>query len=202
MAMEFKAALRDGTPVLVRTVRPSDRGLLLEGFERLSDKSRMFRFMVPVRRLSEENLARFTAESTPTHYAIGALDLSGPVPLPVAIARYERLGDGDEAEMAVTVVDSHQKRGLGTLLFAGIAIAAAEAGIAAFIAFVHGENYGMMRLMRSLGGVAQSEPGEGYAFRIPISVSPEAYPATSAGDAVRKAYGLIAEQRDGSGGTA
>ena len=196
MPMEFNATLRDGTPVLVRTVRPSDRGLLLEGFTRLSDRSRMFRFMAPVRRLTEENLARFTAESTTVHYAIGALDLGVEPPLPDAIARYERLGDhGSDAEMAVTVVDSHQKRGLGTLLFAGIAIAAAEAGIPAFVAFVHSENYGMIRLMHDLGGTARSVPGDGYEFRIPVGVSPDIYPATSAGNAVREAYALIAEQR-------
>jgi hypothetical protein len=197
MAIEFKAMLRDGTPVLVRTVRPSDRALLLEGFTRLSDQSRMFRFMAPVRSLSEENVARFTAESTPIRHAIGSLDFSTEPPLPIAIARYERLGgEGSDAEMAVTVVDSHQKRGLGTLLFAGIAIVAAEAGIPAFVAFVHGENYGMIRLMHDLGGTAKTIPGEGYEFRIPIGTSPDVYPASSAGEAVRKAYHLIDAQRD------
>ncbi|MGN6549113.1 MAG: GNAT family N-acetyltransferase [Pararhizobium sp.] len=196
MLIEFKAAMKDGTPVLIRTVRPSDRGMLLEGFERLSDRSRLFRFMAPTRRLSEANIARFTAESTPAHYAAGALDLSADPPLPVAIARYERLGEtSSEAEMAVTVVDSHQQRGLGTLLFAGIAIAAAEAGITAFLAFVHAENHSMARLIRSLGGRSEGIAGNGYEFRIPIAAQADIYPATSAGDAVRAAYRVIAAQR-------
>jgi hypothetical protein len=196
MAIEFKATLKDATPVLVRTVRPSDRALLLEGFARLSDQSRMFRFMAPIRSLSEESVARFTAESTPIRHAIGSLDLSADPPLPVAIARYERLGGaGSDAEMAVTVVDSHQKRGLGTLLFAGIAIVASQAGIPAFVAFVHGENYGMIRLMHDLGGTVKTIPGEGYEFRIPIGTKPDIYPPTSAGNAVRAAYRLIERQR-------
>lgn len=201
MAMEFHAALRDGTPLLVRTVRPSDRAALVEGFAHLSERSRMFRFMAPIRALSERDIARFTAESTPSRYALGALDLGADPPTPAGIARYERLDmqegidRGDEAEMAVTIVDSHQKRGLGTLLFAAIALVAAEAGIAAFIAFVHGENHAMARLMRNLGGRATSVPGTGYEFRIPIGRDPMIYPETSAGLAVREAYRLILSQR-------
>lgn len=196
MLIEFKAAMKDGTPVLIRTVRPDDRAMLLEGFERLSERSRLFRFMAPMRRLSEENVARFTAESTPSHYAIGALDLSADPPLPVAIARYERLGEAScEAEMAVTVVDSHQKRGLGTLLFAGIAIAAAEAGITAFFAFVHTDNHSMARLVRSLGGQSDGIAANGHEFRIPIAAHADVYPDTSAGNAVRAAYRIIEAQR-------
>lgn len=198
MTMEFHAALRDGTPLLVRTVRPSDRDRLVEGFEHLSERSRRFRFMAPVRTLNEESIARLTADSTPAHYAVGALDLGTDPPTPAGIARYEMLeGSAGDAEMAVTIVDSHQRRGLGTLLFAAIARVAAEAGAKAFIAVVHGENHDMARLMRALGGTSDSLPGTGYEFRIPIARDPSIYPDTSAGNAVRAAYRLIAAQGAG-----
>ena len=198
MAMEFHATLRDGTPLLVRTVRPPDRDMLVEGFAHLSERSRMFRFMAPIRMLTEENLARFTADSTPAHYAVGALDLGTDPPTPAGIARYQKLeANPEEAEMAVTIVDSHQMRGLGTLLFAAISLVASDAGVDAFIAIVHGENHRMSRLMRDLGGIAQGVPGMGYEFRIPIARDPSIYPDTSAGQAVRSAYRLIASQGAG-----
>ncbi len=198
MTMEFHAALRDGTPLLVRTVRPSDREMLVEGFAHLSERSRMFRFMAPIRTLTEESIARFTADGTPAHYAVGALDLATDPPTPAGIARYEKLdASPDDAEMAVTIVDSHQRRGLGTLLFAAIALVAADAGVKGFIAVVHGENHSMSRLMRDLGGTAEGVPGMGYEFRIPIDRDPSVYPATSAGDAVRAAYRLISSQGAG-----
>ena len=198
MTMEFHATLRDGTPLLVRTVRPSDRDMLVEGFAHLSERSRMFRFMAPIRTLTEENIARFTADSTPAHYAVGALDLGTDPPTPAGIARYEKLAESpQDAEMAVTIVDSHQRRGLGTLLFAAIALVAADAGVGGFIAIVHGENHTMSRLMRDLGGSAQGVPGMGYEFRIPIGRDPSIYPQTSAGRAVRSAYRLISSQGAG-----
>ena len=198
MSMLFHTSLRDGTPLLVRTVRPSDRAALVEGFAHLSERSRIFRFMAPIRNLKEEDIARFTLDGTPDRYAVGALDLGTNPPTPAGIARFERLERSpDEAEMAVTIVDAYQRRGLGTLLFAAVALVAAEAGVRAFIAIVHGENHDMARLMRKLGGAATSVPGMGYEFRIPIDRDPSIYPASSAGKAVREAYRVIASQGAG-----
>ena len=99
--------------------------------------------------------------------------------------------------MAVTIVDSHQRRGLGTLLFAAIALVAADAGIGAFIAIVHGENHGMSRLMRDLGGTARGRPGHG--LRIPDPDQPRSFhlPRDQRREAVRSAYSLISSQGAG-----
>jgi len=41
------AELRDGTSVLLRLVRPTDKELLRAGFQRLSPESRYARFFMP-----------------------------------------------------------------------------------------------------------------------------------------------------------
>jgi len=54
---QFESRLLDGTPVLVRPIRPEDRQLLIAGFQRLSPESRYARFMAPLAELSEAQSA-------------------------------------------------------------------------------------------------------------------------------------------------
>ena len=52
--------LRDGSRIKVRPVRSSDAGLLLRGFERLSDESRYRRFLCSMPELSESMVRYLT----------------------------------------------------------------------------------------------------------------------------------------------
>jgi RimJ/RimL family protein N-acetyltransferase len=189
----FRTRIADDLDLLVRTVEPADRAHLLAGFSHLSERSRFFRFLGGVTRLSEKDLARFTARSNSEHCAIGALNMSVVPPDPVAIARYERLNtDQESAEMAVTVIDAYQGRGIGPLLIGAIAFCAAEAGIKRFVAYVHPENRGMIQLMISLGAhIADAAEGE-ITFDMPLHRDAGGYPDTRAGKQMRLAYGLMA----------
>lgn len=69
------AELRDGTKVLLRLVRPSDKELLLRGFEQLSARSRYLRFLVPKAVLTDEELRYLTEIDGEDHFAIGAVRL-------------------------------------------------------------------------------------------------------------------------------
>ena len=66
----------------------------------------------------------------------------------VAVARFDRLGDGDEAEVAIVVADKWQGRGLGTLLFRALAARARDVGIVRFRAETLGENGRMLNVFR------------------------------------------------------
>jgi RimJ/RimL family protein N-acetyltransferase len=189
----FRTRIADDLDLLVRTVEPADKAHLLAGFSHLSERSRFFRFLGGVTRLSEKDLARFTARSNSEHCAIGALNMSVVPPDPVAIARYERLDtDQESAEMAVTVIDAYQGRGVGPLLIGAIAFCAAEAGIKRFVAYVHPENRGMIQLMISLGAhIADAAEGE-ITFDMPLHRDAGGYPDTRAGKQMRLAYDLMA----------
>jgi RimJ/RimL family protein N-acetyltransferase len=126
--------------VLVRTLRPDDAPGLTEAYGQLSDASRYRRFFTAKPHLSEQSLALLTAVDHRDHEALVAVAPgSGQL---VGVARFIRNpGEPDLAEVAVTVTDSWQRRGLGTALLRELARRAAEEGIRYFTAEILAENH-------------------------------------------------------------
>ena len=111
------ALLRDGSEVLIRPVQGTDAPLLADGFARLSARSRQMRFLGTKNELSPAELRYFTDIDHYDHEALGAVDRANG--RGVGVARYVRSAqDARSAEIAVTVVDEWQGRGLGTELLA------------------------------------------------------------------------------------
>jgi RimJ/RimL family protein N-acetyltransferase len=155
----FTHTLRDGTALSVRPLRPSDRHLIAAGFDSLSDESRYRRFMAPTPRLTERQLDYFTMLDQVDHFAWAVL---GPLPeeRPVATARYVRLEQApDVAELAVTVVDEFQGRGVGTLLVPATALAAVCNGIDVLRAHLLTDNHRMLTVLERLGGTITEAEG-------------------------------------------
>ena len=86
------------------------------------------------------------------HEAIVALDERGTEGL--GIAHYLRSPErADTAEVALTVIDDWQGRGLGTLLLEVISARARQEGIKTFTALLLAENHEMRGLLERLGPV-------------------------------------------------
>jgi len=142
--------LRDGSRVRLRPGRGSeDRELLLRGFERLSLESRYRRFLMPTRELSPDMVRYLTDLDHHDHEAIIATDEAHREGL--GVARYVRdPARPDTAEVAVTVIDDWQGRGLGTLLLETLSARARQEGIRSFTALMLATNEPMMDLLRHL----------------------------------------------------
>ena len=142
--------LRDGSPVLIRQVRSTDAPLLADGFARLSAASRRMRFLGVKKELSAAELRYLTDVDHHDHEALGALDpASGHG---VGIARYVRDADDPQAaEIAVTIVDDWQGRGLGTELLARLSDRARREGIRRFTALTDADNVAVAALLRNAG---------------------------------------------------
>jgi GNAT superfamily N-acetyltransferase len=157
---EVRATLRDGTPVLIRPIRPDDKQMLREGFDRLSEESRLRRFLAPVSELTDPMLAHLTEIDYVDHFAWLARHADDPL-LGLGVARYVRLKDDPSiAEAAITVIDEYHGRGLGTILLGLLGARAREVGITAFRAYVLEDNAPMRALLEELGTEAHHEsPG-------------------------------------------
>jgi ribosomal protein S18 acetylase RimI-like enzyme len=152
-----RAALRDGTPILLRLLAPEDRELLRRGFERLSAESRYARFFVPKPRLTDDELRYLCEVDQETHFALGAIREDGDGhgnPVGLGVARFIRLpdrpGEPVTAEAAIAVVDEVHNLGLGRLLFLRLVSAASERGIERFRCEVLCSNTGMKGLIEQI----------------------------------------------------
>jgi RimJ/RimL family protein N-acetyltransferase len=142
--------LRDGSAVLIRQVRSVDAPLLADGFARLSAASRQMRFLGVKKELSAAELRYLTDVDHHDHEALAALDQAGGHG--VGIARYIRDADDPQAaEIAVTIVDDWQGRGLGTELLAQLSGRACQEGIRRFTALADPSNVAVAALLRNAG---------------------------------------------------
>ena len=144
--------LKDGTRVLLRPVVPEDRDLFIAAFGRLSDETIERRFMTKLQRLTDDMLTYLTVLDYDDHFAWGVLALDEPGPPGIAVGRYVRSNeDPDSAEAAITVVDSYQGRGLGTLLLHVLAVTARDHGIKRFRSYLSSENRKMIGILKDAG---------------------------------------------------
>lgn len=158
--------------MLVRTLRPDDGPGLAEGFEQLSETSRYRRFFAVKPHLSDQTLAHFTHVDHHDHEALVAVAPdSGQL---VGVARFIRKpAEPDQAEVAVTVIDAWQRRGLGAALLRELARRAAEEGIGHFTAEILAENQPMLTLAHRLGHTETTRNGTTVSARIDLSAAAE-----------------------------
>lgn len=191
---EIYTKLRDGTPVMIRQVRPQDKKYLEFGMEQLSLESRHFRFFNAKRNLSEKELEAFTEIDHHTHDAWGAFDVSKDGPIPIGIARYIRKpGDEKTAEFAITMIDSHQERGLGSLLLGIIAARACDHGIETFKSVELAENQPMFNLLKGLDAHRRHIEGAEVEVEVLLHKNAREYPDNTAGEVFRNADKLYHE---------
>jgi RimJ/RimL family protein N-acetyltransferase len=141
--------LRDGSRVVVRPIRPDDKGSLEAGFARLSAQSRYQRFLTAINELSPSNLRYLTEVDHRDHEALIAFEAATGEA--IAVGRFIRLDDGVSAEAAVTVVDEWQGGGLGIALCGLLADRARAEGITRFTARLLAGNETMFDVLASLG---------------------------------------------------
>jgi protein lysine acetyltransferase len=143
--------LRDGAQLSIRPIAPDDKEAMLRGFEELSAESRRRRFLVATEELNPRLLAYLTEVDHVDHEALvaeGADDRE-----PIGVARYVRVVDEpDTAEVAVTVADHWQHRGVATELLVRLGRRAVENGITRFSGTCFASNEEALELIRTVPG--------------------------------------------------
>ncbi len=154
--------LADGSPLLLRPLLPADRAEVEAGFAALSEASRRSRFLTAPERLSDADVAFLTELDYRDRFAfVAGVPAEGGPPVGVGLARYDRdRDDPAAAELAVTVADDHQRRGIGRVLTLALAEQAATNGVDRFVGYVRWENDQVIQALRARGArVTAAEPG-------------------------------------------
>ena len=134
------------TAIDIRPLAAADRPAFAGFFERLSDRTRYLRFFAPVPTLPRRMLDWMVDVDQRRHGAIGAWDHDELI----GEARYVAVDD-DSAEVALTVRDDQQRRGVGKALLAALTMQAFGNGFCRLTAETLAQNEGIRRLLTAAG---------------------------------------------------
>jgi acetate---CoA ligase (ADP-forming) len=155
---EQDSVLKDGGTVRIRPIAPQDADGLQDLVKGMSTESSYFRFFRVKRELTAEELQEFTNLDYSRRMAFIAL-IDGRI---AGVGRYNVIeNDPARAEVAFTVTDGLQGRGIGTLLLFRLTAFARTHGITGFRAFLLADNHAMMRVFRNAGFSLAREIDEG-----------------------------------------
>jgi len=147
-----RVRLKDGSDVDIRPIEPSDAEPLEAGLEELGEESQYHRFLSPKRSFSGRELTYLTSVDHHAHEALVAFEPGTDNGLAVARFIKDR-SDPCTAEVAVTVADDWQHRGLGSALLQQLAERATDEGVRWFSATVLETNHEVVALLRKVGPV-------------------------------------------------
>ncbi len=171
--------LRDGTRLHIRAIRPDDKQALVALFLRLSPQTVYYRFHGVKKSLSREELIYLTELDFHRQAALVAvLTFDGEEQI-VGVGRYASAPGAPEhrAEVAVTVEDAHQGRGIGSLLLKHLMAVARGEGVTEFDAHVLAENRGMLHLFERTGLVLRKTASAGACHLVMTTAAgPMAFP--------------------------
>lgn len=131
-----------------RPICPEDEADLERLFLSHSEETVINRYFVPLKQLSPEQKKRFVNVNHSTEEAIVGYRPELPDRL-LCVGRYMETGVKGEAEMAITVHDRYQGRGIGRFLLKLLLKRGKENGIHDFTASCLATNGAMLRLFKS-----------------------------------------------------
>ncbi|OBF54365.1 acetyltransferase [Mycobacterium sp. 852002-50816_SCH5313054-b] len=145
--------VRDGTQLMLRPVLPGDDERTVQGHIQFSSETLYRRFMTA--RIPTPALLHYLSEvDYVDHFVWVVTDGDDPV----ADARFVRdERDPTVAEIAFTVADAYQGRGIGSFLIDALSIAARVDGVERFSARMLSDNLPMRTIMDHYGAVWQRE---------------------------------------------
>jgi GNAT superfamily N-acetyltransferase len=154
--------LVDGQLVRFRHVRPEDEPLVTDAIRTASRETLLHRFFSPIRSVSSDQLRGMLDIDRAKQTCIVGLIATPELTRLICGARYVRLPQPQTAEVAVTVHDDFQHRGLGTFLLHLLAGLAAADGSRWFEAYVMNSNRKMLNLFTKLAPnhIRTRQPGD------------------------------------------
>jgi acetyltransferase len=152
--------MRDGTPVLLRPMKPEDEPLVADFLRNCSDDTIYFRYFKLIKKWTHEMLIRFTQNDYDRELGLMAI---GQPPSPEVMMGVSRLvidRSLGAAEFAVIVADPWQGRGLGPKLVEQVVAIARDQEVKLLWGEVLSANQPMLELAKKTGfALKSSSPG-------------------------------------------
>jgi RimJ/RimL family protein N-acetyltransferase len=146
----FDETLRGGLQIEIRALRPGDGDKFMSAVSRLGDQSLYRRFFAFRRNFSERERSYFVNVDFCHQVALIAVVKKSGQPEIAGGARYITENPG-RAEVALTVVDNYQGKGIGSALMRHLIRIAHLAGLRELTAQVLPENLAMLKVFEKCG---------------------------------------------------
>lgn len=175
----FFYPIRDNTYICFKTLGKNDREKFIAGFKRLSQKTVYRRFFGFMKELTDKQVDNFLNTDKKDHIAWAALDIVGDDAIGIGVGRFKRSEiNPNEAELALTVLDDYQDRGVGSVLLAIMYYLAGKLEIDILTGIILSENAKLIRRFMELGAKMDRIKNE-YEMRLPVYTDFNAMPKTN-----------------------
>jgi acetyltransferase len=156
---------KDGSPLVIRPIRPEDEPLMVKFHQNLSESSLQYRYFTPLKangRITHERLARVCFNDYDREIAlVGERKAPGTGEAEIiGLGRLGKVHGRDEAECAIVISDAWQRRGLGTQLLKMLVQIGRIEKLARITARIRPENQPMQEVCRKAGFTLRHENGE------------------------------------------
>ena len=157
---------KDGTPVLIRPIRPEDEPLLINFHRTLSEQSVQFRYFNTIKlsqRVTHARLIRvcFNDYDREMALVIEHRDPKTQEPAILGVGRLSKLPGGHDSEFAILVSDQWQGQGLGFELLRRLVQIGRDEGLDRIGADILSANGSMQGVARKLGFSIECSPDVG-----------------------------------------
>ena len=159
--------LRDGTPVVLRPIKPEDEGRFSDLFKSLSPQTMRFRFFEIIKEMPHETLTRYCNLDYDREIAIVAEIQQSPRKI-IGAARVILGPDGKSGEYAVLIGDDWQGLGLGSKLMEQIIEVAKDMRLESIFGYVIANNDKMLEMCSRLGARTQPMDEETVKVTFPL----------------------------------
>jgi acetyltransferase len=148
------SVLKDGTPIILRPIRPEDEQLIVAFHKELSENSvrqRYFEFMSLDERVAHERLIRICFTDYDREWTtVAEVEKSERAEI-IGVARLYRVPGTAYARFAMIIKDNYHNLGLGTQLLQHLIMIAKQEKVEMVDARILSENAGMIKICERLG---------------------------------------------------
>jgi acetyltransferase len=157
---QFHETLANGTRVLIRPIKPEDEEKHFAFFHSLSRQTNYYRFFSYRKKLTHEQITRFTQIDYDREMAIIALVEENGKEKTIGVNRLVYYPRDDRYEFALVVTDDWQDKGVGKVLMEKLISIARDRGIKTIYGNILAENNRMIQFCRRFGFKEYQSEGE------------------------------------------